>query len=375
MITFVGGLDSRWKKTDKVWRLIMTKNFPGTFTKTQKWYKLPLPKAKACCSEGSTYYVHLKKGASNKLMVFFGGGGISWNEYSASKPITIPRLLTGQAAFYFPKIGLQELMKDGLLAGNDKYNPFNDWNFILLPYATGDFHVGNNDFAYTDKKGKRRILRHYGARNVTASLEAVKNLFPSPVQLLIAGESAGAFGCIAQAAHVVGFFPDCNNITVFSDSGQISYPKWKETARDIWKADRELWECIQTNTLNLDWFRLLYNKLGNRVNYLNYCSYHDGLLSQFQKKMNHDIFKLDKPGLEEFHVDLAKTQKALLQEIPGFHCYISGLHKNKKNDSTSHTASRYKSLYTKNNEGISLAAWLDDAVNNGKFYNVGLDLL
>ena len=353
----------------------MTIDFPGTFTKTHKWYKLPLPKGKACCSEGSTYFATLKKGASNKLVVFFGGGGLSWNEASASNPITIFSFINGKGLSYFPKIGLQELMKDGLLAENGKNNPFHEWNFILLPYATGDFHVGNNDFAYTDGKRKRRILHHYGARNVTASLEAAKDLFPQPDQLLIAGESAGAFGCIAQAAHIIDFFPNCKNITVFSDSGQISYPKWKETVRDIWKADRELWECIQTNTLNLDWFRLLYNKLGNRVNYLNYCSYHDGLLSQFQKKMNHDIYRLDKTGLEEFQVDLAKTQKALLQEIPGFHCYISALHKNKKNDSTSHTASRYKSFYTKNADGISLADWLDDAVNNGKLYNVGLDLL
>lgn len=354
----------------------MKKNFPGSFPKTHTWYKLPLPKEKASCSEGSTYYVYLKKGASNKLMVFFGGGGVSWNERSAARPITIMNFLSGKGAFYFPKIDrMQELMNGGILAEKDINNPFHDWNFILLPYATGDFHVGNNDFAYTDGKGKRRILRHYGARNVTASLEAVQNHFASPDQLLIAGESAGAFGCVAQAAHIVDFFPGCQNITAYTDSGQLYYPQWKETVRDVWKADADLWECIQTNNLLLDWFRRLYKKLGDRANYMNSCSYHDGLLSQYQKMINHGINKIDKAGLDEFFVHLVETNKTLLQEVPGFHFHISAVEYNEKNDSTAHTATRYKRFYTKNAEGISNADWLNDAANHGKFYNVGIHLL
>jgi hypothetical protein len=354
----------------------MKKIFPGSFPKPYTWYRLPLPREKACCSESSTYSVYLKKGAANKLIVFFGGGGVSWNEYSASKPTTLTRVLMRKETFYFPKVNwVQELMSGGILAEKELHNPFHDWNFILLPYASGDFHVGNHDFAYTDEKGKRRVLYHYGARNITASLEAVKDIFPPPDQLLIAGESAGAFGCVAQAAHVVDFYPGSKNVTVYADSGQLYSPIWKETARDVWKAEPDLWECIQTNNLILDWFRLLYIKLGDRVNYMNSCSYHDGLLATYQKKLNHGLFKLDQPALDEFHGYLAETNKTLLQEIPGFRCHISALEYNPKNDSTTHTATRFKRFYTKNEQGISNADWLNDALNQGKRYNVGLQLL
>ena len=27
-------------------------------------------------------------------------------------------------------------------------NPFKDWSFVVITYATGDFHIGNNDYPY-----------------------------------------------------------------------------------------------------------------------------------------------------------------------------------------------------------------------------------
>ena len=184
----------------------MAKIFSGSFPKTHTWYQLPLPRGKASCSEGSAYHISVKRGATNKLVVFFAGGGMSWDETSAAHPISIWSLFNGQGLTYFSRIGIQEWAKAGLLGAKNPKNPFNDWNYILLPYATGDFHVGDNDFAYPGRWRQRKILRHYGARNVTASLEAAKELFPPPEQLLIAGESAGALGCVAQAAHVVEYW-------------------------------------------------------------------------------------------------------------------------------------------------------------------------
>ena len=63
--------------------------------------------------------------------------------------MTLWRMLRKKDAFYFPRIDwIQELMNSGILAGQDARNPFNDWNFILLPYTTGDFHAVNKGNFY-----------------------------------------------------------------------------------------------------------------------------------------------------------------------------------------------------------------------------------
>ena len=49
-------------------------------------------------------------------------------------------------------------MNMGGLASDVEGSPFKDWNMILFPYATGDFHAGTGEFKYTDKDGKEKIL-------------------------------------------------------------------------------------------------------------------------------------------------------------------------------------------------------------------------
>jgi hypothetical protein len=352
--------------------------FNGRFEKTHTWYKFLLPIKKACCSEGSRFPVYLKKGNSNNLIVMFSGGGISWNEVTAANPTTLITLFLRNSGFYFPKVGIvEEITKGGILKAQDVKNPFNDWNIISVPYSTGDFHIGNNDYPYTDERGKQRILHHCGAHNVATVLEATNGLFAQPDKLLICGESAGGFGCIAQAENIIWSYPECSQITVFSDSAGGSFRHWKEIVRDVWKADRELWECIQSPYLNLDWFTLLYRKFGNRIKYLNSCSYHDGTLTSYQKAMKNGKKKtaVDPDGLAEFYTGLIESQKNLLQEIPGFRCYISDWNENKKTGATAHCALGNKLFHKKNSTGNSLADCLDDAVNQAKLYNVGLDLL
>src|SRR5512135_1050366 len=167
------------------------KDYPGKFEKPNTWYRLPLPPGRGLCSEGSPYRGWVKKGSSRKLIVCFDGGGVAYDEFTAARPI----ILTGRQGFYFPKVSfLNDLLHGGILAANDPQNPFNDWDALQLGYATADFHVGNTDFPYTGLKGESRVLHHCGKCNTAALLELAGEVFPETEQLLITGESAGAFG-------------------------------------------------------------------------------------------------------------------------------------------------------------------------------------
>ncbi len=359
------------------WLLRGARPFRGSFPSTHRWYRLAIPAERARSSDGSPYAVYLKKGTVNRLVVFFSGGGVSWDGYTAARPITPATLLNGEDAYYFPAVHRYlELMNGGILAANDPRNPFNDWSFILLPYSTGDFHVGHGTFAYRDRRGRDRVLYHWGARNVRAALEVAAPLFGSPEQLLIAGESAGAFGCVAQAPEVLKHFAGCRRIIIYSDSGQLFWPRWQEVVRDVWKADPVFWECITSGgNLILDWFRWLYGRLGDRAIYLQSCSIYDGILSTFQSKMNHGAFVCDRRAISGFALHLGETVRALSREVPGYRYYLTDQGQSPRDGSTPHTTCRYARFYSGGPKGVSVAAWLEDAASGRRLHNVGEGLV
>jgi hypothetical protein len=359
------------------------RKYPGSFPRRHRWYVLQLPVGSARCSDGSPYRIYLKRGATNKLLVFFSGGGVSWNEYTAARPMTVLRMLSGKDSYYIPGApAYLQLLNRGILAAQDAKNPFNDWNVVVLPYSSADFHVGNHEFPYTDLHRRSRLLYHWGAHNVNAALEAARSAFGTPDQLLIAGESAGAFGCVAAAPDVARHFPDCQKIAVYSDSAQLFCPQWEAIVRNVWKADPGLADCMHSGgNLILDWFEWLYQQMGDEVVYLQYCSLYDATLSIYQNKMNHDTFALDSRALAEFHRHLVETLQTLSGKIPSYRYFVSDLDKNQKDGSTDHTVSRGGKFYRTTAQGLSVATWLSDAVNGDRAtgvsqrYHVGEELL
>ena len=260
--------------------------FPGYFPKTHRWYKQEL--ADCLSSDGSPYYVYFKKGLVNKTVVYFSGGGLSWNEETAANPTTIGRLLQNKECYYYPFVPYYlELTMTGLLAADDGRNPFNDWNFIYLPYSTGDLHIGNHDFPYL--KGKvKKILHHHGKRNVLRALEAAPRDFFEADQVLIGGESAGGFSSLAWAPEVALYFKECEQFLVFSDGSQISAPALSGILRDVWKTDADYFDCLREDgQLTRDWFLRAYQLLGEKAVYLQSISPYDGVLIPYENKLNH----------------------------------------------------------------------------------------
>ncbi|MHB9033479.1 MAG: pectin acetylesterase-family hydrolase [Anaerolineae bacterium] len=352
-----------------------THRYRGEFRRPRTWYSLTLPREAARCSEDSPYSIYLKKGTTNKLIVFFSGGGLAWDAYSAARPQTLATILFGSEGFYFPNVKIYlEFINGGLLAPNNPRNPFNDWNCVLIPYATADCHVGRAEFPYRDRHGRERLLHHHGVKNADAALAVAQAVFGNPEEILVAGESAGGLGCVAQAPHVAEYFC-CTKVTVYSDSGQMYSPKWPAIVRDVWSAGDDLADCVTDGNLLLSWFRYCHARLGDGVTYLMSCSSHDGTLTAYENMLNHQRFTYDQDSLTEFHQHLTETITALAREIPRFRFLVSEQGKNKADGSTLHTAARYPWYYSRTAEGPSLASWLNDAVQAGNLYNVGTHLL
>ena len=151
-----------WER-EPLWIKILTpflrkKRFPKLENNAEigKWYRYYTEN----CSSGigEPTYCSLKLGKENKLMIFFAGGGLSWNEYTAARPSSI-YAKDIQDTYYMTHLDLfSDIRRNRGIFADSERNPFRDWNVLYINYDTGDFHIGNGDFPYTALDGSKRLL-------------------------------------------------------------------------------------------------------------------------------------------------------------------------------------------------------------------------
>lgn len=350
------------------------------------WYQVPVPEGK--CGDGSEYHIYIRKGCSNKLCVFFSGGGIAINEYMAARPVNGGSVAAWLPNYYWNNLRLfTQVMNINVgITRNGGDNPFDDWNFLIITYATGDMHVGDSDFTYhvadesdesSKKAGEEDILHFHGYKNFMASMRIGKTLFPQAQKLLIAGESAGAFAVPALAEQIVGeFYPACRDVTLFSDSAQLLYRGWKRTLRDVWKARRELWMGVNGRNLTLEWYRGVVARQGNRFRYLYSGSIRDYLLSAFYNDVANKVYGTDSQIQQEYYEQMKKMIADLENLTPEFHFFIHDWHRplSMYKGGTIHTVVRQPEFTLRSQDDVTMAYWLSECVE-GRSFDVGMQLL
>ena len=345
--------------------------------KPMTWYRVPLERGLS--GDGSEYYIYVKLGDPDKLCIFFSGGGVAWNEYTAARPVTGGKVAAGQPNYYWNNLRpFTQIMNInvGITDIVSEKNPFRDWSFVVITYATGDFHVGNNDYPYKAEDGSDEVLHFHGYVNFLQSMTVAKDLFPSPKQILIAGNSAGAFAVPALAGEIAdNYYDKVRNITLFSDSGQLLYKNWRKTAKNIWQCKESIWKPIHTGNITLDWYKDLYEKNGERFRYLYSSSVRDYLLSAYYNDIINKRYVSDSLVQEEYYRQLKEMVAELKKLTPHFGIFLNewkiplitmG--------GTVHTSVREPHFTLFSQNGITMAKWLKDATD-GKVYDVGLDLI
>jgi len=129
----------------------------------------------------------------------------------------------------------------GLFNRNKPENPVANWNFVYVPYCTGDTHAGAHENAeLPDQPG---VLHQFvGYTNMKKFLNRVVPTIPNPTNVLLTGISAGGFGAAQNALLVQNSFPN-TKIKLIDDSGPALSPavfppclqkKWREA----WSLDK-----------------------------------------------------------------------------------------------------------------------------------------
>ena len=324
------------------------------------WYRITPENAKS--SDGSEWHGIFRKGSENKVVVYFFGGGVSITGETSE----------GGTNFFATTMTGQDFVAQGGIGSMADENPFKDWTFIVIPYASGDFHTGTGEYHYT-QNGEDKVVYHNGYNNYAAFIEEIKEYVGEPDTLLVTGFSAGGFAASLLADDVIDRFPTARNITVCVDSSLLLYDGWRDTAVNLWRSPKEISDRLTTNNIVLDSLTALYKKRGDSVKILFDCSYRDDTLQQYQAYI--DSGKMDKTKElgDQFQQNLKDMVKGLQENIPGIGIYIWSFHQDEVTQNTQHTILS-SNVFDKLGNERSVCEWIYGAVM-GDVQTIGLELL
>ena len=324
------------------------------------WYRITPENAKS--SDGSEWHGIFRKGSENKVVVYFFGGGVSITGETSE----------GGTNFFATTMTGQDFVAQGGIGSMADENPFRNWTFIVIPYASGDFHTGTGEYHYT-QNGKDKVVYHNGYNNYSAFIEEIKEYVGEPDTLLVTGFSAGGFATSLLADDVIDRFPTAQNITVCVDSSLLLYDGWHDTAVNLWRSPKEISDRLTTNNIVLDSLTALYEKRGDSVKILFDCSYRDDTLQQYQAYI--DSGKMDKTKElgDQFQQNLKGMVKGLQENIPGIGIYIWSYNQDEATQNTQHTIIS-SNVFDKLGNERSVCEWIYGAVM-GDVQTIGLELL
>ena len=181
---------------------------------TWTWVDFP----ESACDDGTPTGIGVNLTASPNVLVYLQGGGACWDALTC---LTLNSATHGpyggtQFTAQFPPNGnATGTAFDRTLAGN----PFATWNFVYVPYCTGDLHGGQNVATYATNNGPR-AYHHVGHANVLAYLRRLIPTFGSAQKIVLSGASAGGYGTMLNQPDFHAGFPGAK-LYVLDDSGPM----------------------------------------------------------------------------------------------------------------------------------------------------------
>lgn len=155
----------------------------------------------------------MREASPTKVVLFLDGGGACWTDLTCSPA-------TGTYDTQVLVRDNPQFNPQGIFNFSGAFdNPFADWSFVVVPYCTGDVHLGSRVHEYAD--GDLPIA-HVGLVNGRAAIDELLVRFPDAEQLLVTGSSAGGVAAPVYAGLLADALPEAD-IAVLAD-GSGAYP-------------------------------------------------------------------------------------------------------------------------------------------------------
>ncbi len=157
------------------------------------------------CVQGSEYRYFARRGTTNKLLIYYQGGGACWNALTCAIP----------SCRSLPEENLDEFAAEGFFDLENPENPFRDWNIVFVSYCSCDIHFGDASVEYQDGD---EPSRHLGFHNAKVAEKWAREHFLNPEVVFVTGSSAGAYGAWFHGPLLHEVWP-ASQVHVLADAG------------------------------------------------------------------------------------------------------------------------------------------------------------
>jgi len=298
------------------------------------WQWVPISGTK--CLNGEQTGVYIRKSTSGKkgLGVYLNGGGACFNA------ITCATVATSAHPGNPGSSGIFDSRSE---------NPLADYNWMAVPYCTGDVHGGDATKTFQGK------LRNFnGIANLKLMMSYATQNFKDVDTLFITGESAGGFGALTSYATIRDFYPNSRGV-LMDDSG----PVLDDTAIPV--CLQEEWRQTWDLNKNLPKECPCNNDEGNLVSAWSYgrkrypkdsfsliSSQNDATISTFFAFSNNNCHAILPVGYNKLHDGLTRLAKTTpVYMIPG----------------SGHTHTSSGEFFSRSVNGVSLYKWIEQLVD------------
>lgn len=177
----------------------------------QPWMWVPVPESRCMNGTSTGFGVNFSRG-SNRLLIVLEGGGACFDATTCAVG-TLHSDGFNEATFRTVMVALGS---SGAFNRNSGSNPFANWNYVFVPYCSGDIHGGDTTRSSTGRT-------HVGYRNMGHFLARILPTFSGTnavESVVIAGSSAGGFGAAWNYDRTARAFAP-TPVHLLDDSGPI----------------------------------------------------------------------------------------------------------------------------------------------------------
>jgi hypothetical protein len=157
------------------------------------------------CRDGSEAGLFIRFTDSNRLLIFFEGGGACTSAgFCNFNPANVNQVLSGTGETVIGSAlgavagrqqpgAYQAGEVTGIFSADRSENPFRDWNMVYIPYCTGDVHSGTRQAASVPGVATpQKFVGHFNTRTFIGRL--VPTFEAGLERVIVTGSSAGSFG-------------------------------------------------------------------------------------------------------------------------------------------------------------------------------------
>jgi hypothetical protein len=171
------------------------------------------PGGETSCARGGKYSFFVYKANSNKLLLYFEGGGSCYDAKTCRPGVN----------YFDDSIVINDqsdnpvLKQSGVFALVDERNPFKDYNIIFVTYCTGDAFMGTRAVNYSNGNDSITV-NQVGYLNTRRVLGWVYQNYSSPDSVFVIGCSAGVVGSFFHAPYILEQYKNIPFVLI-GDSG------------------------------------------------------------------------------------------------------------------------------------------------------------